>query len=210
MQGVSEKDQAVEDILENQDDNIDEELLDQNIEVAPELDQTEEDQGPEEEQFNNNEVEEVVDQVDEELSQDFLEDLYYNKDVEPEEDQTSKELYEDQDQNNSSVLEVDQPAEELFEDQYQINEDQYYDDEDAAEVDNSEEMVEEGILEEPELNEVELSYKYPFMLTLQEAASGMHPEWQGGADSARPCQNPFRGHFDPIFGRNFGWGTKIN
>merc|ERR1711872_636476 len=59
-------------------------------------------------------------------------DLYYNKDVEPEEDQ---------------------PAEQLFEDQYQINEDQYYDDEDVAEVDNSEEMVEEGIFEEPELNE---------------------------------------------------------
>merc|ERR1711872_615381 len=85
---------------------IDEELLDdpdQNIEVAPELVQTEEDQGPEEEQFNKNEVEEVVDQTDEELTQEFLEDLYYNKDV--------------------------------------------------AEVDNSEEMVEEGIFEEPELNE---------------------------------------------------------
>ena len=37
------------------------------------------------------------------------------------------------------------------------------------------------------------------MLTLQEAASGMHPEWQGGADSARPYKNQFRGHFDPIF-----------
>ena len=34
---------------------------------------------------------------------------------------------------------------------------------------------------------------------LQEAASGMHPEWQGGADSARPYKNQFRGHFDPIF-----------
>merc|ERR1712198_333165 len=86
VQGVSEKDQAVEDILENQDDNIDEELLDdpdQNIEVAPEFDQTEEDQTPEGEQFNKNEVEEVVDQTDEELTQEFLEDLYYNKDVEP-------------------------------------------------------------------------------------------------------------------------------
>merc|ERR1711872_261935 len=135
---------------------IDEELLDdpdQNIEVAPELVQTEEDQGPEEEQFNKNEVEEVVDQTDEEITQEFLEDLYYNKDVEPEEDQTSKELYEDKDQKNSSVLEVDQPTEELFEDQYQINEDQYYDDEDVAEVDKSEEMVEERIFEEPELNE---------------------------------------------------------
>merc|ERR1712098_741465 len=58
----------------------------------------------------------------------------------------------DQDQKNSSVLEVDQPSE-LFEDQYQINEDQYYDDEVVAKVDNSEEMVEEGIFEEPELNE---------------------------------------------------------
>ena len=38
-----------------------------------------------------------------------------------------------------------------------------------------------------------------FFLTLQEAASGMHPEWQGGADSARPYKNQFRGHFDPIF-----------
>ena len=37
------------------------------------------------------------------------------------------------------------------------------------------------------------------VLTLQEAASGMHPEWQGGADSARPYKNQFRGHFDPIF-----------
>ena len=36
-------------------------------------------------------------------------------------------------------------------------------------------------------------------LTLQEAASGMHPKWQGGADSARPFKNQFRGHFDPIF-----------
>ena len=36
-------------------------------------------------------------------------------------------------------------------------------------------------------------------LTLQEAASGMHPKWQGGADSARPYKNQFRGHFDPIF-----------
>ena len=36
-------------------------------------------------------------------------------------------------------------------------------------------------------------------LTLQEAASGMHPEWQGGADSARPYKNQFTGHFDPIF-----------
>merc|ERR1712198_365044 len=70
-----------------------------------------------------------------------------------EKDQTSKELYEDKDQNNSSVLELDQPTEELFEDQYQINEDQYYDDEDVAEVDKSEEMVEERIFEEPDLNE---------------------------------------------------------
>ena len=46
-------------------------------------------------------------------------------------------------------------------------------------------------------------------LTLQEAASGMHPEWQGGADSARPYKNQFRGHFDPIFWHNFDWGTKI-
>merc|ERR1712198_337128 len=88
VQGVSEKDQALEDILENQDDIINEELLDQNIEVAPELDQTEEDQPPVEEQLNNNEVEEVG-------------------------DQTSKELYEDKDQTNSSVLELDQPTEEL-------------------------------------------------------------------------------------------------
>ena len=47
-------------------------------------------------------------------------------------------------------------------------------------------------------------WTYPKMchqkiLTLQEAASGMHPEWQGGADSARPYKNQFRGHFDPIF-----------
>ena len=40
-------------------------------------------------------------------------------------------------------------------------------------------------------------FAYP--LTLQEAASGMNPEWQGGADSARPYKNQFRGHFDPIF-----------
>ena len=37
----------------------------------------------------------------------------------------------------------------------------------------------------------------------------MHPEWQGGADSARPYKNQFRGHFEPIFLHNFDWGTKI-
>jgi len=31
----------------------------------------------------------------------------------------------------------------------------------------------------------------------------------GGADSARPYKNHFRGHFDPIFRHNFDWGTKI-
>ena len=47
-------------------------------------------------------------------------------------------------------------------------------------------------------------------LTLQEAASGMHPKGQGGgADSAHPYKNQFRGLFDPIFGHNFDWGTKI-
>ena len=46
-------------------------------------------------------------------------------------------------------------------------------------------------------------------LTLQEAASGMHPKWQGGADSARPYKNQFRGHFDPILLHNFDRGTKI-
>ena len=46
-------------------------------------------------------------------------------------------------------------------------------------------------------------------LTLQEAASEMHPEWQGGALNARPFKNQFRGHFDPIFSQNLDLGTKI-
>ena len=46
---------------------------------------------------------------------------------------------------------------------------------------------------------MKLIYLFLKELTLQEAASGMHPEWQGGADSARPYKNQFRGHFDPIF-----------
>ena len=44
--------------------------------------------------------------------------------------------------------------------------------------------------------------KKPTFLTLQEAASGMHPKWQGGADSAPPHKNQFRGHFDPNFSHN--------
>ena len=38
------------------------------------------------------------------------------------------------------------------------------------------------------------------VLNLLEVASGMHPEWQGGAFKAPPpIKNQFRGHFDPIF-----------
>ena len=48
------------------------------------------------------------------------------------------------------------------------------------------------------------------LLTLHEAASEMHPKWQGGADTACPYKNQFRGHFDPNFSHNFDWGTKIN
>ena len=36
-------------------------------------------------------------------------------------------------------------------------------------------------------------------LTLLEAASEMHPEWQGGRFCPPPYKNQFRGHFDPIF-----------
>ena len=46
-------------------------------------------------------------------------------------------------------------------------------------------------------------------LTLLEAASGMHPEWQGGAFKVPPYKNQFRGNFDPIFLHSFYWGTKI-
>ena len=48
-----------------------------------------------------------------------------------------------------------------------------------------------------------------YLLTLQEAASEMHPEWQGGALNARPYKNQFKGHFDLNFSHNLDWGTKI-
>jgi len=38
-----------------------------------------------------------------------------------------------------------------------------------------------------------------------EAASEMHPEWQGPP----PFKNQFRGHFDPNFSNTLDWGTKI-
>ena len=37
----------------------------------------------------------------------------------------------------------------------------------------------------------------------------MYPKWQGGADSARPYKNQFRGHFDPNFSHNLDCGKKI-
>ena len=43
-------------------------------------------------------------------------------------------------------------------------------------------------------------------LTLQEAASEIHPEWQGGFKCA--YKNQFKGHFDPNFTHNLDWGTK--
>ena len=42
-------------------------------------------------------------------------------------------------------------------------------------------------------------------LTLQEAASGMHPEWQGGGQILPPYKNQFRGHFDKNNLGKFFW-----
>ena len=45
-------------------------------------------------------------------------------------------------------------------------------------------------------------------LTLQEAASGMHPKWQGGADSARPYKTSLEAILTQFFDIILIWGQK--
>ena len=45
------------------------------------------------------------------------------------------------------------------------------------------------------------------ILTLHEAASEIHPKWQGGI-FGHPYKNQFRGHFDSNFSNKLDLGTK--
>ena len=52
------------------------------------------------------------------------------------------------------------------------------------------------------------SIPYMQKLTLQEAASGMHPEWQGGADSAAPIKTSLEAILTQFFDITLIGGQK--
>ena len=62
------------------------------------------------------------------------------------------------------------------------------------------------MLDEPVLERLEINYN--FFLTLLEAASGMHPEWQGGAFEAPPIKTSLEAILTQFFYITFIGGQK--